>query len=609
MKQILLSLLFAFSIGTWGWAQTITMTGTAGGSNSTTSCSGTFVDAGGAGGAYPSTVGTFTQIICASGPDDILHLEFSSLNLNQGGGPSNDDDIRVYLGSGTGGTLIYDAPADVIATDLDFYSQTGGCLTIEFIQAGTNNGAAPGWSANVSCINTTTAPLTSSSALVVPPTGYYFTDQGGLAGNMDGAPASGGGAGYYSNSSQQYITLCPQNPGEYVTINFLEFKIENAYETMVVLDGGISGGIIGQYTNTNSPGTITSGAYDGCLTLWFNSDANFSAPGWLAYVSTTTTPGVNSYCCETYNCSGGCGIWICVSGEFEPNTGGGQGCVEDLRGPNTLGCNGAAGEVNSTWYYFSPETSGTLGFTISPPGGLDFDYAIWKSPYDGGIACPLNTNEPPIRCSYSAANGDVGLDFTSTDLTEGAAGDNWTRYMDVVAGETYMMLLNCFSSGSPQANPLWTWTGTATLDCTPDGGVLSSNFLEFYGKTVGSNVELHWKTTAAPETKFYEVHRGFSPGSLEKIAQVEANGLSKFSHLDENLRNGTYYYQIVEFSSMGQGAKSSIVEMNFNNAGFDAKMLRIVNILGEDVTADPPKGQVLIKVYDNGATEKFVIHD
>jgi hypothetical protein len=602
--------LFCHLLVLWGgslMAQTMTMTTVNGGTNTDVVCSGTFYDGGGAAGAYSSTPGVYTQVFTPTTATSILHLTVASINLIQGGSGTNDDDMQVYLGVGTGGTMIYDAPADMSATDVDFYGQVGGSITVVFTQNGTNNGSAPGWSATIDCIETATTPVTSNTTINT--TNTYFTDPGGLAGNMDGGVAASG-TGYYPNSAGNYYTICPETPGTYVSINFLDFRIETGYESLVILDGGISGGIIGSYTGATSPGTITSSSPDGCLTLWFNGDASFTAPGWLAYITNSVTRGSNTYCCETYNCSGGCGIWICVSGEFEPNTGGGQGCVEDMRIANTQGCLSTPGEVNSTWYYFSPEISGTLGFIISPPGGLDFDYAIWKSPTDGAISCPLNTNEPPIRCSFAAANGNIGLDFTSVDLSEGAGGDNFTRYMDVIAGETYMMMLNCFSNGNPQANPLWTWTGTATLSCTPVSGVLDAGFMEFYGVPSDLGTELIWRTSTEIASTHFEIHRGTSPSNMEAIGQVPANQApSRYSFMDERLPTGTYYYKVVEYDAAGHSSQTQVIEIRYDGSQGPAQLVKIINLLGVDVTDNPPHNQVLIKVYDDGRNEKYLIHD
>jgi len=589
--------------------QTITMTGTNGVSNTNTGCSGTFVDAGGAGGAYPSTVGAFQQVFCPATANDIVHLDFASINLVQGGAGSNDDDIRIYSGVGTGGPLLFDAPADFSCTDCDFYGAVGQCITVLFIQAGSNNGPAAGWTASVGCINTTTTPVFTGSTINT--CNGLFTDPGGLTGYQDGSIAAAGSIGYYTNNAGNYYSICPCTPGTYATLSWSDLDMA-AGDEVTVLDGGLSGGIIGTFSGTSLPPTITSSSPDGCLTVVFSSNSSTVAPGWVASVGNSTVPGINTYCCATNNCSGGCGVWICSSAEFNPDAGIGQGCAEDMRTSSTIGCQGTGGEVNSNWYYFSPETSGTLNFVINLPTGLDIDYSIFLSPTDGSIACPLNTNQAPLRCSFAARNGagTTGLSAAALDLAEGSAGDGFTAEMNVLAGQTYSMLINVFSPGNPQAGPTITWGGTATLSCTPDGGVLASQQNTFYGRRAENGFELNWTADLAKNNEVFNILRGTDPNQLEPIGSVFANDMGvSYKYMDNNLQGGTYYYQVVGVNTRGETDKTRVIQLYYDNADQHAKLVKIVNLMGTEVTQNPPKGQVLIKVYDNGYSEKYIVLD
>ena len=114
-------------------------------------------------------------------------------------------------------------------------------------------------------------------------------------------------------------------------------------------------------------------------------------------------------------------------------------------------------EHYSVWYSFTIATSGTLTFVIAPNSYNDYDFAV----FGPNKACGnLGT---PIRCSYASTSSgyNTGLNMTSTDLTEGAGGDGFVKYLDVVAGETYYLIVDNFSQS---ANGFTlTWGGTATI--------------------------------------------------------------------------------------------------------------------------------------------------
>jgi CUB-like protein len=89
---------------------------------------------------------------------------------------------------------------------------------------------------------------------------------------------SGGNGGAYSNGENYTATFCAP-AGQYITFTFSSFNVENTYEHLIVYNGPTVGSpIIGNYTGTNSPGTITS-TLGGCLTFTFTSDGLFTYPG------------------------------------------------------------------------------------------------------------------------------------------------------------------------------------------------------------------------------------------------------------------------------------------------------------------------------------------
>ncbi|MBK1894455.1 T9SS type B sorting domain-containing protein [Chryseobacterium paridis] len=110
----------------------------------------------------------------------------------------------------------------------------------------------------------------------------------------------------------------------------------------------------------------------------------------------------------------------------------------------------------SIWYTFTIASSGTLTFNIDPNVFADdYDWAV----YGPDVTCSnLGT---PIRCNYSGADGPTGLNMTATGTSENAGGPPFCSYMNVVAGQTYYLIVDNFSSSANGF--VLSWGGTATL--------------------------------------------------------------------------------------------------------------------------------------------------
>ncbi|MFP3595946.1 T9SS type B sorting domain-containing protein [Chryseobacterium sp. SIMBA_029] len=122
-------------------------------------------------------------------------------------------------------------------------------------------------------------------------------------------------------------------------------------------------------------------------------------------------------------------------------------------------------ETNSIWFTFSVQTAGTLTFVITPTGptayDIDYDWAL----YGPNHSC-ANVTELPLRCSFAGLYNNLirpltGLNMTSTDTTEDGGGDGFVKYIDVLPGQVYYLLLNNYS---PTVSPFTlSFGGTASL--------------------------------------------------------------------------------------------------------------------------------------------------
>ncbi|NBX79292.1 MAG: hypothetical protein EBQ94_02765 [Flavobacteriales bacterium] len=147
-----------------------------------------------------------------------------------------------------------------------------------------------------------------------------FTNYTGCSGTF--YDSGGDASGSYGNSEVQQVTFYPSSPGFAVVLTFSSFATEASYDGMMFYNGNstaaplISSGTAagtnattapaGSYHGTNSPGTITSTAADGSLTVVFRSDGNTVNTGWIATVSCnvvctpntapTSISGTNTIC-------------------------------------------------------------------------------------------------------------------------------------------------------------------------------------------------------------------------------------------------------------------------------------------------------------------------
>ena len=113
------------------------------------------------------------------------------------------------------------------------------------------------------------------SATTMPGCGGPFTDPGG-AGNY----------GPNITAATGTTTICPNNPGDVVTVTFISFATEPGYDFLKVYDGVVSLATqLGNFSGTTIPGQVTATSSTGCLVFVFTSDTGISAAGWNASVT------------------------------------------------------------------------------------------------------------------------------------------------------------------------------------------------------------------------------------------------------------------------------------------------------------------------------------
>lgn len=349
---------------------------------------------------------------------------------------------------------------------------------------------------------------------------YFFTDPGGDGGN------------YANNTTANYI-LCPDTPGQFVTVDFtsgpLTFSTQAGWDFLTIIDGAADTSyMIGQYSGNEAagPGIVTSSAPDGCLTFIFESDQVNTAAGWLAAVSCTSTPGVNDSTCTATDCTGECGTWICASGLYPAENIGNN--FEEMTG-GTAGCFSNAGEISTNWFYFTALTAGSIEFTFQGPGGQDYNFAVYGPSSNGVPPCPQYTQDPPVACSQADVsnyliNGSTGMNAVlgAGQSYEGFEGDGWIDALYVTPGETYAMVVNIFQNGGPQPVIDLTIGGTGTLDCTPVYAPVEVHSLK--GINQGDRNLISWVAASQRNNDFFTVERSINGFDWELVDHVDGAG-------------------------------------------------------------------------------------
>jgi len=108
---------------------------------------------------------------------------------------------------------------------------------------------------------------------------------------------SGGEFGFYSDNEDFVLTICPENAGEKIQIDFTAFNTQLNQDVMTIYDGdSVTEPEFGMFSGTNSPGLVqaTQDNTSGCITIQFVSSASGTIDGWVANISCLTP-------CQTIN--------------------------------------------------------------------------------------------------------------------------------------------------------------------------------------------------------------------------------------------------------------------------------------------------------------------
>lgn len=309
--------------------------------------------------------------------------------------------------------------------------------------------------------------------------------------------------------------------------------------------------------------------------------------------------GYDAFPTPQEDCAGG--HTICSSQAINNNANW-TGCSADLNTTNR-GCL-LGNERQGTWYFFSPQETGTIAFDLIPtqggaPVGVDYDFAIW-GPMNS-ITCP--PAGAPIRCTWAYppnVPGYPGLGAYDTGMAAGAGqnseneyGDGYVNPITVGAaqvGQIYVMYIDNFDITGQSFNMNWNLSSPGILDCT----VLPVSVIGFGAEQVGGSVNVHWTTQTETNSDHFIVEHSTNAKDFTAIGELPAAGNS-LGNIDYALmhgepRSGINYYRLKQADRDGSHAYSNTVAVELKRGAHI--LLPRPNPATTSVQIDLPAGTV-----------------
>lgn len=261
---------------------------------------------------------------------------------------------------------------------------------------------------------TTTATLTDAS-------GTFYDD--------------GGQIGVYS-SDLRSLTLIQPTGASSVSVTFNSFELENEWDYLYIYNGtDVFSPLIGVYTGTNSPGTVTSN--DGHLLFEFRSDCATAEPGWEA---SWTSQGADNTA-PTVNINAG--PW--ETADFyafytENDEQGGSGVVDEERFSNVIDFDASRWSGNPDQGYLFDDFNPSLSEWVSQQGmwNLNGGTAIQsdESNSNTNLHIPITQGQFnnylysfKLKIDGAGTNRRAGMHFMCSNATLDNRGDSYFIYL------------------------------------------------------------------------------------------------------------------------------------------------------------------------------------
>ena len=355
---------------------------------------------------------------------------------------------------------------------------------------------------------------------------------------------------------------------------------------------------------------VCGSSYNSAVTMYSNSGTllysqnNTSGNGCETFTYTATSNGIIRVLVDRANCGTNS---TCTQVDITqlascgtPTSSGNQNCVNYTPVCNDVSFSGNSNgfgtqelpnngtidgcltiEHQSSWYMFQAATSGTISLTIVT--AVDYDFAIWGP----NITC--TTLGSPIRCSYSGLTGNTGLGNGATDLSDGdgtggnGSLDKWVLPLAVTAGQTYIMLIDNFTSNTTAFTLDWTLTGGATLNC----GMLPIELVSFDGEYKNKSNFLYWTTATELNNKGFNLQRSLDGINFKNISfingHLNSQSINNYAYNDNSYDYTINYYRLEQIDLNETKTYSRIISID-NSNDIKKVIIKRTNYIGQEVT-------------------------
>ncbi|WP_188375116.1 PKD domain-containing protein, partial [Winogradskyella haliclonae] len=335
---------------------------------------------------------------------------------------------------------------------------------------------------------------------------------------------SGGSSGNYSSNENFTITICADNPGDAVSINFTSFNTQDGVDILSIFDGADNTAPpLGDFSGTNSPGLVeaSSANTSGCLTFVWATNGFGNTTGWAADIS-CFTPCQNIIANLDSTVPGTTAANVVVADENEVITFNGSGTFST----------GGAGAVY-LWDFGDGNTamgeSVTHAYTMAGLFEVTLmitDTAGCSSTNNINLTAQIGSTSPGNPSVDAGADIDIPCDETCTTLT--------ASFLDIGDTSTYNVNSIPFVPPFPFQG-LTNSVNTNIDDAWDDVEDLPFDFCFFNGIEtqfqVGSNGVIRFDVNAADTTNGWNLQNNMLPNNSNPTFG-EANIFSPVHDID-----------------------------------------------------------------------------
>jgi hypothetical protein len=215
----------------------------------------------------------------------------------------------------------------------------------------------------------------------------------------------------------------------------------------------------------------------------------------------------------------------------------------------------------------------------------------------------------PMGCPDSGADGSCQTcDVVKVDILGGSK--------TFQQGASNSSLIDSYSATGPatvvvsgkanRADEIITYNVLVT-PCACVTTLLPVELISFYAEKKENSVELTWSTANEINNEFYVVEKSKDSEFWETLyitnTTEDSYTIKTYSIFDSSPYDGISYYRLKQVDRTGIESILQITSIDFNKP--QKNLIKQINIFGQEINSDS-KG-LIIKIYDNGETEKLFI--